>query len=83
MLLSNSSGLRSLAIGFFIYLMQSVSIKPAQNIRFCTFHVSHLLFFFCSVLTEEVHARYKDIIQSEYDRVIDQCMEEVNRVKVC
>ena len=34
------------------------------------------------VLSEEVHARYKDILQAEYDRVIDQCMEEVNSVKV-
>lgn len=30
---------------------------------------------------EEVHARYKDIIQAEYDRVIEQCMEEINSVK--
>lgn len=34
------------------------------------------------MLSEEVHARYKDILQAEYDRVIDQCMEEVNSVKV-
>ena len=35
------------------------------------------------MLSEEIHARYKDILQAEYDRVIDQCVEEVNRVKVC
>ena len=35
------------------------------------------------MLAEEVHARYKDILQAEYDRIIDQCMEEVNSVKVC
>ena len=33
--------------------------------------------------SEEVHARYKDVLQAEYDRVIDQCMEEVDSVKVC
>ena len=37
------------------------------------------LFFFFS---EGVHARYKDIIQAEYDRVIEQCMDEINHVKV-
>ena len=67
---------------WFLHLVDAKAFPVNQNIRFCTFHVSHF-FFFCSVLTEEVHARYKDIIQSEYDRVIDQCMEEVNRVKVC
>ncbi|KAM7451254.1 hypothetical protein ABFA07_001297 [Porites harrisoni] len=30
---------------------------------------------------EGVHARYKDIIQAEYDRVIEQCMDEINNVK--
>lgn len=35
------------------------------------------------MFSEEVHARYKDILQAEYDRIIDQCMEEVNSVKVC
>ena len=35
------------------------------------------------MFSEKVHARYKDILQAEYDRIIDQCMEEVNSVKVC
>lgn len=35
------------------------------------------------MFSEEVHTRYKDILQAEYDRIIDQCMEEVNSVKVC
>ena len=38
---------------------------------------------FWFVLSEEIHARYKDILQAEYDRVIEQCMDEVNSVKVC
>lgn len=40
----------------------------------------HLLTF--SYFSEGVHARYKDIIQAEYDRVIEQCMDEINHVKV-
>lgn len=40
----------------------------------------HLLTF--SYFSEGVHARYKDIIQAEYDRVIEQCMDEINNVKV-
>ena len=39
--------------------------------------------YFCFVFSEEVHARYKDILQAEYDRIIDQCMEEVNSIQVC
>ena len=70
---------------WFLHLLDAKAF-PVNQLRILGFapFTSHTSsFFFFSVLTEEVHARYKDIIQSEYDRVIDQCMEEVNRVKVC
>ena len=35
-----------------------------------------------SCFSEEVHCRYKDVIEAEYDRIIEQCMEEIETVKV-
>lgn len=35
-----------------------------------------------SCFSEEVHCRYKDVIEAEYDLIIEQCMEEIGTVKV-
>lgn len=62
-------------------LLESLrNMRPPNSTKSAVYQWNTGLTDICRQL-EEVHARYKDIIQSEYDRVIDQCMEEVNRVK--
>ena len=65
-----------------IWPMLSVRSVKKQYIifRFKSCMLPHLSTF--SYFSEGVHARYKDIIQAEYDRVIEQCMDEINNVKV-
>ena len=54
--------------------------KDYITFRFKRCALPHLLTY--SYFSEGVHARYKDIIQAQYDRVIEQCMDEINNVKV-
>lgn len=64
-----------------LYLLLSLFCGVIRNKLIYLFFLS---FLFCTSLffLEDLHARYKDVIQAEYERVIEQCMEEINRVKV-
>ena len=49
----------------------------------CRRHVcSFIYFLFVCACSEEVHTRYKEILQAEYDAVVQQCVEHVQRFKV-
>lgn len=62
-------------------LLESLrNMRPPNSTKSAVYQWNTALLDTCHQL-EEVHARYKDILQAEYDRVIDQCMEEVNSVK--
>lgn len=62
-----------------IFRVRSVK-KDYITFRFKRCVLPHLLTY--SYFSEGVHARYKDIIQAQYDRVIEECMDEINNVKV-
>lgn len=62
-------------------LLESLrNMRPPNSTKSAVYQWNTALLDTCRQL-DEVHARYKDILQAEYDRIIDQCMEEVNSVK--
>ncbi|XP_078383943.1 coiled-coil domain-containing protein 180-like isoform X2 [Oculina patagonica] len=62
-------------------LLESLrNMRPPNSTKSAVYQWNTALTDMCHQL-EEVHARYKDVLQAEYDRVIEHCMEEVNRVK--
>ncbi|KAJ7372226.1 hypothetical protein OS493_019670 [Desmophyllum pertusum] len=52
------------------------NMRPPNSTKSAVYQWNTVLTDICHQL-EDIHARYKDILQAEYDRVIEQCMDEV------
>ncbi|XP_032230152.2 coiled-coil domain-containing protein 180 [Nematostella vectensis] len=55
-------------------------MKPPNSTKSAVYEWHDTLIRLCKEL-EELSMKYRDIIQAEYDNVIEQCTDEVNRVK--
>ncbi|XP_074627275.1 coiled-coil domain-containing protein 180-like [Acropora palmata] len=62
-------------------LLESLrNMRPPNATKSAVYQWNTALMETCRQL-EEVHCRYKDVIEAEYDRIIEQCMEEIGTVK--
>ncbi|XP_015765794.1 PREDICTED: uncharacterized protein LOC107344618 [Acropora digitifera] len=62
-------------------LLESLrNMRPPNATKSAVYQWNTALMETCRQL-EEVHCRYKDVILAEYDRIIEQCMEEIETVK--
>lgn len=62
-------------------LLESLrNMRPPNATKSAVYQWNTALAEVCRQL-DEVHSRYKDVIQAEYDQIIEQCMDEIEAVK--